>query len=366
MPSTLRRMVVAAAGLIVLALPTVRAFAEEPEPLVRQDADGKTTWYDARGLTLEGKGWAETEGPYDRLPAAAKGTVRDAVWSLSKDSAGMAVRFRTDAPIIRVHWTLNSASLAMPHMPATGVSGVDLYARMEDGKWLFAGNGRPGGPENEASFGRMGAGEYTLYLPLYNGVSLVEIGVPNEFVCEPLPRPEGTLPVVFYGTSITQGGCASRPGMAATNLVARALDVPIINLGFSGSALMEPELAELLCQLEARVYVLDPLHNMSPELAAERYEPFVRRLREAHPTTPILLVEDCNVYNTSPTARGMVVRPIYERLQAEGMTGLRFLSALGMLGDDGEGTVDRVHPNDLGMARQAEAFEVALRELLGM
>jgi hypothetical protein len=358
----LLRMTPLVAGLLTL-LPGL-ALGQEADPLVRADPDGKMTWYDARGLTIEGQGWTETEAPYDRLPLAAKEKVRPDVWWLSKDSAGLAVHFRTDAPGMTVRWTVTSEGLAMPHMPATGMSGVDLYRRDAEGKWRFVANGRPSAVTNEAGF--PGDGEFLLYLPLYNGTAHLEIGIPTGSTLEPVTRTgEDARPVVFYGTSITQGGCASRPGMAATALVGRALDVPVINLGFSGNGLMEPELADLLAALDPRVYVLDCLWNMSPDSVRERVEPFVRRLREAHPDTPIVLAEDSQVWDRVPTEKGLVLREAYDRLVADGVPGLTLLPATGMLGTDGEGTVDGCHPNDLGMARQAEVFTRALAPLLG-
>src|SRR5262249_29415705 len=136
--------------------------------------------------------------------------------------------------------------------------------------------------------------EYLLYLPLYNGVKSVEVGVPKgAALTKASPRPaDHAKPLVFYGTSITQGGCASRPGMVHTAILGRRLERPVINLGFSGNGRMEREMAELLAELAPAVYVLDCLPNMDAALVAQRVEPFVRTLRKARPDTPILLVED--------------------------------------------------------------------------
>lgn len=357
----LLRAVPLAAALLVM-LPRA-ALSQEADPLVRTDPDGKMTWYDARGLAIEGQGWTEVEAPYDRLPLAAKGKVRPDVWGLSKDSAGLAIHFRTDAPSMTVRWSVTSENLDMPHMPATGVSGVDLYRRDAEGKWRFTANGRPHATSNETGF--PGDGEFLLYLPLYNGTAQLEIGIPSDRALEGVARTgEDARPVVFYGTSITQGGCASRPGMAATAIVGRALDVPVINLGFSGNGWMEPEMADLLAELDPRVYVLDCLWNMSPGMVDEFVAPFVRRLREAHPDTPIVLAEDSQLWDRVPTEMGAVLRQVHDGLVAEGVGGLTLLPATGMLGTDGEGTVDGCHPNDLGMARQAEVFVGALAPLI--
>ena len=252
------------------------------------DADGKIVWYDAKLLGVEGKGWIDTESYYDRLPLKAKETVRKPVWALSHCSAGMQIHFATNAKKLMVRWTLTSKSLAMLHMPATGVSGIDLYYRDKNGNLRFSGNGRPKGVSNTASFNLPPSDEYVLYLPLYNGVKLVEFGIPKGKTLSKLLPPALSCSVVFYGTSITQGGCASRPGLATTSIVSRELGVPVINLGFSGNGRMEQEIADLLCDLDPAVYVLDTLWNMNSKMVSERVEPFIKKLRQTRSTTPIL------------------------------------------------------------------------------
>jgi len=319
-------------------------------------------WFDCKQLGVEGKGWNDTLAFYDRLPGKAQGKAPESVWGLSHHSAGLCVRFTTDAPSIKVRWTLLSAGLGMPHMPPTGMSGVDLYVKGNDGSWRFAGNGRPENVANIASFALPQGKQYLLYLPLYNGIKSIEIGIPKgrNIAASKMP----SKPIVFYGTSITQGGCASRPGMAFTAIVGRKLDMPIVNLGFSGSGKMEPEMAELLDKLDPAVYVLDCIWNMSDQQVAERVEPFVKKLRQTHPNTPILLAEDSSFQNISPTGKGRVLRASLEKLKADGVQHLFFLSSQGMLGVDGEGTVDGCHPNDLGMMRMADSFVQALKPIV--
>ena len=343
--------------------------AEKIDPL-KGAADPCTgdLWYDGRLLLLEGKGWENTESYYDRLPAAAKDKVRAPVWDLSHDSAGMCLRFLTEATSIRVRWTLRKENLALPHMPATGVSGIDLYLRTDHGRWTFVKNGRPTSRSNEASFRVTPGAECLLYLPLYNGVESIRIGVPKDkTLSKPVESPgQQNKPIVFYGTSITQGGCASRPGMACTAIVRRQLDLPVINLGFSGNGKMEPEMADLLAELDPAVYVLDCLWNMQPAEVSQRVAPFVKKLRAARPGTPILLVEDCSVRNVTPTEKGKILRRIYEDLKAEGIHDLHFLANQDMLGTDGDGTVDGCHPNDAGMMRQAAVFSKSIATILGI
>ena len=339
----------------------------------------ETRWVDARGLEVEGQGWSDTKAPFDRLPAGAEGIVRPPVWDLSRHSAGLCVRFATDATTIRARWTLTSDRLAMPHMAATGVSGLDLYVRAEDGRWRWLGVGQPReAPTNTATLaGGLPGGvrrEYALYLPLYNGVKSVEIGVPDgHAVDRPGPRPGADRrPVVFYGTSITQGGCASRPGMVHTAILGRRFDRPVINLGFSGNGKMEPELADLLAQLDPAAYVLDCLPNMTAEEVERRVEPFVRKLRAARPATPIVLAED-RAYSNAPLVPAQArrnstgraaLKAAHDRLLAAGVEGLHYLPGDPQLGDDAEATVDGSHPTDLGFYRMADAFAAVLTPIL--
>jgi hypothetical protein len=293
--------------------------------------------------------------------------VRPPVWSLSHHTAGMCLYFATSAESIKVRWTVRGESLAMPHMPATGVSGIDLYAKTDEGRWVFRQNGRPQAVSNEATFHVTPGSSCMLYLPLYNGVKSIAIGIQRDKALSiPVaPIHKHDKPIVFYGTSITQGGCASRPGMAYTAIVQRQLDLPVINLGFSGNGRMEPEMADLLAELDPAAYVLDCIWNMSPEMVSERVGPFVKKLRQVRPGTPVLLTEDCSVSNTTPTNKGAILRRIYQELKTDGIAHLYFLPNRDMLGDDGDGTVDGVHPNDLGMMRQAAIFSKSLAAILG-
>lgn len=332
-------------------------------------------WTEVRQLGLEGQGWTDVRHPYDRLPAKAENMVRPPVWRLSQDSAGMSVRFSTAAPTISARWTLRREQLALPHMPATGVSGLDLYVR-HNNQWRWLANGRPEHKSNKQVLVRDWTGgrrDYLLYLPLYNGVDSVEIGVPAGTKLErgaPLPKTE--RPIVFYGTSILQGGCASRPGMAYPALVGRILDYPTINLGFSGNALSEPEMAELLAELDPAVYVYDSLPNLNPSQVRERTEPFLRTLRKAHPRTPIVLIENVIYTNSdfvesrraSAAEKNSALLAIYKKLVAEGDKRLSYVKAPALLGDDGEATVDGTHPTDLGFRRMADTIAPAIRKWL--
>jgi len=334
-------------------------------------------WTNIRELGVEGQGWQDTEAVYDRLPARVEDKVRAAVWRLSRHSAGMHVRFTTDATNIHARWAVTSSNLAMPHMAATGVSGLDLYVRTDKGEWRWLAVGKPDQQTNSVALVANlppGRRDYLLYLPLYNGTHFVEVGVPEGATLGKAgPWGPGTRrPMLFYGTSILHGACASRPGMVHSAILGRRFNFPHINLGFSGNGRMEPELADLLAELDPSVYVLDCLPNMNAAEVTERVEPFVKKLRAAHPRTPIVLVEDRNYADAflvaskreRNTTSQAALKAAYERLRKAGVKDLHYLKGADLLGDDGEGTVDSSHPNDLGFMRQADAHAKVLAPIL--
>ncbi|NOZ38620.1 MAG: hypothetical protein GXP24_00155 [Planctomycetes bacterium] len=347
-------------------------------PLIAEEAveQPKFAWHDVTQWGVEGKGWQETARYFDRLPAKAEKLVRPAVWNLSRHSAGMLCRFETDATSIRTRYELLSESVAMAHMPATGVSGVDLYARDAHGEQRWVGVTRPAGKKVDAKLAKnldpplQGMREFTAYLPLYNGVEALEFGVPEGATFKPI-APRDEKPLVFYGTSIMHGACASRPGMSITGIVGRRLDRPVINLGFSGNGRMEAELAHLLSELNAAVYLIDCLPNINGQLVAERTEPLVHILREARPDTPIVLVEDrtygyAHIYKASRTRHAesrAALAKAYENLQNEGIKHLHYLSGDSLL-SDGDSMTDGSHPNDMGMVQYATAYQAVLEKIL--
>lgn len=336
--------------------------------------------YDVQKMGVEGRAYAEEERLrfFDRFPKNAEKTIPEAVWNLSRDSAGMFVRFRTDSKTIQVKYRLRSPSLAMPHMPATGKSGVDLYARDDQGKWRWVMVSVPTSQDVLVDFPSVRTDdahqnrEYGLYFPLYNGVETMEISVPKSAKFEALLARE--KPLVFYGTSITHGACASRPGMVHTAILGRMLDLPVVNLGFSGSGRMDPGVVDLMAKIDASVYIIDCLPNMGPDLVKERTLPLVMALRKVRPTTPILLVEDRVFTNAwgNPAksafhkANHAALLAAFNDLKAQGVKGLFYLEGNNLLGNDSEGATDASHPNDLGFMRQAEAFEPVIRKALSV
>ena len=333
-------------------------------------------WHDAASFPLYGKAADSTLTRYERLPASCQGISREPLWYLGRNSAGLAVRFRSDSPYIRAKWTSMFGN-TMNHMTETGVRGLDLYI-LQDGEWRFAGSGRPTEMTTDALLvGGMSREEreYMLYLSLYDGVTSLAIGIDESSSIESpaVDNPSRERPVVMYGTSILQGGCASRPGMAHTNILGRMLGREVINLGFSGNAFLDLEIARLMASVEAPgAFVLDYVPNASAELIGEKGEEFFRILRDAHPDVPVIFVEDPEFPHSAfdmgirneVTKKNAAQKALFGKLKADGEKNIYYVSSKGMIGDDGEATVDGIHFTDLGMRRYAEYLYPVLESAL--
>lgn len=366
--STNRRQFLSCAAGSVLAGWSLSAFAQEAKP------GPELKWHDVRDWGVEGRAWDDTEKYFDRFPARAKETLRPAVWNLSRHSAGMLVRFKTDATSIWADYAVTNPNLAMPHMPATGVSGLDLYAE-HDGRFQWLAVTRPNAQtmNTELTSGILpGERVYGIYLPLYNGTEHLKIGIPASASFTPL-EPRKEKPILFYGTSITHGACASRPGMPHPAILGRRFNLPTINLGFSGNGRMEQAVTDLIAELDPAVYVIDCLPNMGAKDVAERTQPLVTSLRKARPETPIVLVED-RTFSSAPLRPSQLahhrasreeLQKAYKALLAAGVKKLSYIDGESLLGDDHDDTTDGSHPSDLGFYRHANAMEPVIRAALG-
>ncbi|WP_294597345.1 SGNH/GDSL hydrolase family protein [uncultured Rikenella sp.] len=352
---------------IFLSLLAAGSFAVRAQsPVVWHDplaaADTETDYIHGRGFRLN---------DYTRLPESARHVVREAVWSLSRNSAGLYLQFITDSPEITVQYEVTGAH-AMPHMPATGVSGVDLYNGRGERCWGSYSFGHPIAYTYRELPDTAQATTYTLYLPLYNTVRELKIGVREGSAFEFVPR-ETQLPIVVYGTSIAQGACASRPGMAWTNLLQRMTERPVVNLGFSGNGRLEPEMIGYVTSIPAALYVVDCMPNMYvPEDSIYTLVMnAVRQFRQTRPETPILLVEHPGYANrqTNAAKRGedgradRAQRRAFADLRREGIKGLHYLSRR-EIGMPADGMVDYIHPSDYGMEAYAQAYRRAVEKIL--
>ena len=331
-------------------------------------------WIDGKYLPIEGRAFDDTEHYYDRLPANVTTNVNAGVRGMKHHTAGMQFRFITDSRKLTFKWVPWHTSLCSDNVLQIAMSGIDVYRQGKDGKWQYVRTGRISSAKGATlSLGWVPGEPCLVNLPLYNGVREFSLGIDESASVRAMP-PRGSgvnKPVVFYGTSITHGASASRPGLAFVNIVGRDLDVPVVNLGFSGSGVMEFEMSEHLARIDASCYVLDCLWNMSlkdkdrPGRSVERnYEKFIRNLRAKRPDVPIVMAEQCDVFMSGPNAKDLFMRKLYEKLVAEGWTNLVYLSKADMYTGDREGTVDGCHPNDWGMMSMSKAFGKAVKDAL--
>ena len=328
---------------------------------------------------VRGQAWQnELKGTYYRMPDRAQKTIRKAVWDLSRHSAGMSIAFRSDAPQIKIRYQV-SGSFNMPHMPSTGVSGVDMYATDIHGELLwcsarYAFRDTVTYTYNKLSYGQSASKgyEYEVYLPLYNDVKWLEVGVQEGYKLEFLPASQ-EKPIVLYGTSIAQGACASRPGMAFGNVIGRKLGHPVVNLGFSGNGQMEPEVFDLLAEIDAQLFILDNMPNMGGDRAPKIYDRTINGVHKIREKTnaPILFVEHyANSHNGTSIEEeesykklNLSFRKAYRALQQEGIQNLHFLSEE-ELGLSQDCSVEGWHPNDLGMQVYADAYIPKIKNIL--
>ena len=328
---------------------------------------------------IHGQAWGnELKGGYYRLPYRAKNKVRMPVWDLSKNSAGLSVVFRTNATGIQVRYQV-VGSYSMPHMPATGKSGVDLYATDGNGRQRWCAAKYTFGDTIRYNYSGLSyltnseyGYEYQLFLPPYSELKWLEVGVPegSKFSFEPVSQEK---PIVIYGTSIAQGACASRPGMIWGNIINRKLQHPVINLGFSGNGQLDPEFFDLLTEIDAKLFILDNMPNMTNDrtpLIYERATEGIRKLRQKS-DAPILLVEHNGYANelssfeaeNSYRKTNIELRRVYNDLQSEGIKKLYYLTKED-IGFHQDATVEGVHPSDLGMQIYADAYILKIKEIL--
>ncbi|HTL51663.1 MAG TPA: SGNH/GDSL hydrolase family protein [Planctomycetota bacterium] len=322
-------------------------------------------WYDGIYLTLAGKGWPKESRRYERFPKRAEGKIPEKPWRQSLACAGLSLRFSSDATFFFLRTVdydgrknINQISMNSP----------SLYVH-HHGRWQWLGLAKMV-DEGQNEIHKLVNGampkamrEYILYLPLGRGMTKLELGIPADAKLIPTaPRTE--KPVVFYGTSINHGGNASRPGTNHIALLERHFDYPMVNLGLSGSACMEPEVIDLVREIDARLFVIDCLPNMQAPQVRERFAPAIKKLRAKHPKVPIIVVDNV-IYQD-----GFLVIDRYERytqsnaaqqeefakLVAAGVPNLHYVYGRELFTDADEATVDGTHPNDHGFRLMADTF----------
>ncbi|HZU26588.1 MAG TPA: SGNH/GDSL hydrolase family protein [Bryobacteraceae bacterium] len=329
----------------------------------------------ASGVEVDGLPWfGENGGELYRLPVKHKDSYRKPVWELAESPSGGRIRFRTNSTSLAIRLEYPEPP-GMKNMHAFGQTGIDLYA---DGVYrdtaIASRDSKPGMTQEHTYFTKQPRvyREITLYLPLYIPVRVLGIGIDSDAVVQ-APGPFAlTKPVVFYGTSITQGGCASRSGMSYQAILGRMLNIDFVNLGFSGNGTGEPELAAAVASIEASAYVLDFAQN-NPTVESLRavYEPFINAIRSRHADTPVLLITPIYASHESwapdPRLDGMreLIRAVAARRIGAGDRNLQIVEGEDLIGPErGAGLVDGTHPNDLGFEWMAEGLAARLSTVL--
>lgn len=312
----------------------------------------------------------ETEACYCRMPAAAAERVSEGVRGQCRNTSGGRIRFRTNAS----HMVLKASFpgiLSMGHFAQSGITGFSVYVT-KDGAERFAGlltADRQTELEGSVDLGGTQMKEVTIYMPLYNDVEKVLIGLDEAAHVLPDSGYAYDKPVVFYGSSITQGGCASRPGSDYAAILSRRLGFDYINLGFSGNAKGERTMAEYIRTLSMQAFVMDYDHNApTPDYLQKTHEPFFRIIRDACPSLPVVLVSRPDPdRNDDNRARFSVIRQTYENALQSGDKNVYLLDGACFFDDAvciNDPTVDRVHPTDLGFFLMARAMEPCLKAIL--
>ena len=329
-------------------------------------------FYDAKEPPFRISGVCHDGAAFRRMPQAVADAVSEGVATLSRNTSGGRVRFATDSPYVALRCEL-PAVCDMPHMPRVGVHGFSLYA---DGVFcgIFAPPDaadvrREGGYTGILRFPGRKMREFVLYMPLYNEVSDVFIGLAEDAALTAGRPYTYEKPLLFYGSSITQGGCASRPGNSYDAVAARMLDSDFINLGFSGNCRGEPRMAEYLAGLECSVFICDYDHNAyTAEHLAGTHGPLFKTFRESQPDTPVVFLTKPDYHKDDPTdvKKRKIVMKTYSDAVSAGDTNVYFIDGMRLFGRKSRDccTVDGCHPNDLGFSRMADRVFPVLKRIL--
>lgn len=310
--------------------------------------------------------------PLCRMDPAAAAAVSEGVAALAYHTAGVSLDFVTDSLAVALRARLADPA-DMDHMPRSGSAGFDIYTD-EDGLLQFRKAVMSAGGEDRL------AGEYVcegarckrvrVHFPLYSGVAAVEIGLLPGAVLEENTAVPAAAPIVFYGSSITQGACASRPGNAYPNILSRMLGREIADLGFSGCARGEQAMAAYIAGLPMSLLVMDYDHNAPDEEELRRtHRPFFETIRRRQPDLPIVMISKPDVIWSRSWAppRREIIRETWKQAWESGDRNVYFVDGETLFAGPcpDSCTVDGVHPNDLGFLRMAEHLAPLLARILG-
>ena len=328
-------------------------------------------FYDAMQAPFQIYGVFFEDGKFRRLPETVAEATSAGVLRLHAATAGGRIRFQTDSPYVAIHTKMPRIS-RMSHFALSGSAGMDLYAAWEGQVERFVNSYAPpyemeDSFEGIVRFEDAKLREITVNMPLYSEVSELYIGLQEGANILP-PKPYKPLkPIVYYGSSITQGACSSRPGIAYENAICRRLNVDYVNLGFSGNAKGEQTMADYIAGLDMSVFVYDYDYNApTVEHLQATHEKMFKTIREAHPDIPIVMMSRPKVYlNNAEVQRREIVRTTYQNAKDRGDENVYFISGAELMTYAGnEGSVDGVHPTDLGFASMARVLGDLLEKLI--
>ena len=309
-------------------------------------------------------------GKFRRMPEDVAKSVSEIVYALHANTAGGRIRFQTDREYVAILAKMPAVG-KMPHFAFTGSIGFDLYVKM-DGMETYYNSFIPpfdikDGFESHVVFPDRSMREITINFPLYSDVSDLYIGLQETAALLPATPYKYTLPVVYYGSSITQGGCASRPGSSYQAILSRELDTDYRNLGFSGGAKAEDTIIEYIKNQQMSVFVYDYDHNApTVEHLRDTHEKMFRAIRAAQPELPIIMMSRPRYYlNDEAKARLEIIKTTYQNAVNRGDKNVYLIDGPTLMAiAQNEGTVDNCHPNDLGFYSMAKAVAPVLKKLL--
>ena len=341
-------------------------------------ANAETKWINVKELGISGR--YNVHDGYARLTDAEREKIKESgmsdVYNLSAQGSGLHVDFLTDSEKISVRYT--RVHYIMDHMAMAGSGGMDLYIKYNN-KWNYAQTLRLPNQEPTYSgelFNKKGTVlskdfvEYSINLPLYNAVTEMEIGIDENATIKPVLYDENNA-VLVYGSSITQGGCASRPGSSYSNILRRAIDRDVINWGFSGSGKLENTIADIITSHECSLLIMDCVPNMT-ELDLKEFEArfryFYAKYRKAHPTTPILFIEhpvytNFWLYNFEDKEQNLILRDLFNEWSKTDKN-IYKIKSTELYGTDREATVDGTHATDLGFYRMSRPIIKQVKSIL--
>ena len=316
------------------------------------------------------------DGKFRRIPEKVAETVSKGVLSLHANTAGGRLRFKTNSPYVAIYAELENICRA-PHFALTGAAGFDLYENI-DGEDRYINTFIPpydveNSYESVVDFFGEKEREITINFPLYTDVKNFYIGVSEtSYIKAPEPY-KYEKPIVYYGSSITQGGCAARPGTCYEAIISRRLSCDYINLGFSGVARAEDEIANYIKDLDMSVFVYDYDHNApTPEHLEKTHERMFKIIREKNPTLPIIMASKPkfhgdeygeNIYKLKRTLE--IIQKTYNNAKAAGDENVYFIHGGDLMQYARyDGTVDIAHPTDLGFYSMAKVFGDLIEKIL--